>query len=254
MSAPCYVATFTVDTTPPGTHTRLDGSEGHHAATVRRTRTGERIDLVNGSGGRLVCEVTAVSKASLDLTVLAATEEPMPNPRITLVQALAKGGRDEQAVETATEFGVAAIIPWHAERSIANWRGKEEKARARWQSTAVAAAKQSRRAWIPEVSEPLTTAALADLLATRSAAGEPTFVCHEEATAPLARLVDVAGDQDIFVVVGPEGGISPHEIELFEKAGATTCLLGTHVLRSATAGPYAIATLMALGTTLRAND
>ena len=245
MSAPCYVAEFAVEATVPGTTIELTGKEGHHAATVRRTRVGERIDLVNGTGGRLQCDVAAVDRGSLLLNVCAAQAEPQPDPKIVLIQALAKGGRDEQAVETSTEFGVAGIVPWQAERSIATWRGKEDKGRTRWQDTAIAAAKQSRRAWIPDVAFPLSSDGVASLLASGIASGAVAAICHEEAVTPLTSAVDLTAGQKVFVVVGPEGGITPHERDLFEEAGALTCLLGPHVLRSATAGPYAIATLMA---------
>lgn len=246
MSAPCYIAPEGAFPAEAGSLIHLSGPEGHHAATVRRTKIGERLDLVNGTGGRLTCQVSALGKAELELTVRDCSQEPEPAPHITLVQALAKGGRDEQAVETSTEFGVASIIPWQAERSIANWRNKEAKGRARWQSTAQAAAKQSRRAWIPQVHQPVSSRQFASMLAPEISAGAAAAVCHEEGTQLLASTWGPREAQRVFVVVGPEGGISPNELDLFKEAGATICLLGSHVLRSATAGPYAIATLMAL--------
>ena len=244
MTAPCYVAAFDPSDMAPGATIELAGQEGHHAATVRRTRVGERIDLVNGSGGRLRCEVGQLGKGILNLRVLTVVQETAPSPNIVLVQALAKGGRDEQAVETSTEFGASRIIPWQSARSIANWRGKEEKGRKKWQDCATAAAKQSRRAWIPEVEAPVTSAQLACALEAQISAGAVALICHEEATSSLPEIAAEAGERYI-AVVGPEGGISPDELELFTRVGAKTCLLSAHVLRSATAGPYAIATIMA---------
>lgn len=126
---------------------RLDGDEARHAATVRRTRVGERIDIVNGKGLRATITVTDVAKSSLVGTVEHVANDPAHNPQITLVQALAKGGRDEQAVETATEYGADAFIPWQAERSIVSWSdpAKARKGVGRWEATAQSAAKQSRR-------------------------------------------------------------------------------------------------------------
>ena len=86
--------------------------------------------------------------------------EPQPGIRLVLVQALAKGDRDELATETATELGIDAVIPWQSERSIVRWKGdRAAKAHAKWQSVVTAAAKQARRAWIPEVRSVVDTGA-----------------------------------------------------------------------------------------------
>jgi 16S rRNA (uracil1498-N3)-methyltransferase len=158
-----------------------------------------------------------------------------------LVQALAKGGRDELAVETATELGVDEVVPWQAARSVVQWRGERgTKARAGWESIARAAAKQSRRARVPAIA---ALASSADVQA-RMGGAALAVVLHEDADAALAgMLLPSAGD--VVLVVGPEGGITPDELELFGGAGAMVCRLGPHVLRSSTAGPAAIAVLSA---------
>lgn len=249
MTAPVFLFT---DTTLEGAGAAagaggvvvLTGAEARHAVTVRRLRAGERVDLADGAGLRLVCEVIAAEgKDRLAVRVLERIEEPAPSHALVLIQALAKGGRDEQAVETATEVGADVVIPWQAGRSIAQWKGpKVAKGRERWQATASEAAKQARRARVPQVAEPMTTAQLAAWVRETTQAGGTVLVLHEEATAPIGG-VSLAGSGAIAVVVGPEGGISAEETAALEAAGATTVRLGPHVMRTASAGPVALAVL-----------
>ena len=257
MTAPVYIAPL--DGVSAGMALVLDGDEGHHAATVRRTRVGERIDVVDGKGTRARCQVTATGRGSLELRLDEVVTEPAPRTSITLVQALAKGGRDEQAVETATEYGAMGFIPWQSARTIVNWRGKETKGRGRWEATARSAAKQSRRAWLPLVADVQTTKQLTATLRGVISQGGKVFVCHEEGALLLSAALrtatactdQISGEQAeaeaCYVVVGPEGGITPEDLDAFRDLGAEIVLLAPHVLRSATAGPYAIATLAAVG-------
>ena len=217
----------------------LAGPEGHHAATVKRASPGEEIDVVDGRGGRARCAVVGVSKGEVELEVLGFEREPAPSPRITLLQALAKGSRDEQAVETATEYGVWRFVPWASARAVANWKGKEERARRRWESVVLAASKQSRRAWIPEVLDVCTTP---QALRLASAEGADLLVCYEEADVPIARA-GLQGSENLWIVVGPEGGLTQEEIGAFERIGGRTALLSPNVLRSSSAGPFAVAAL-----------
>lgn len=225
----------------PGDVVTLDGPEGRHAVAVRRTRVGERVVLADGDGTAVTGEVVTVGRDTLDLRVDDVRVEPAPEPRFVLVQALAKGGRDDQAVETATEYGVDEVVPWQAARCIVQWRGERgEKARRGWDAVLVAATKQSRRTRRPVLGE---TASTADLVArVRGAAA--TFVLHEDATEPLAGA-DLPERGDVLVVVGPEGGIAPDELTALEGAGARVVRLGPTVLRSSSAGPAALAVLAA---------
>lgn len=242
MSAPLFFGdAAALATASAGGSLVLDGPEGRHAARVRRIGVAERVDVADGGGKVARCVVRAVGQDTLTLEVLSASVAPEPSPRLVLVQALAKGGRDDLAVETATELGVDEIIPWQAARSVVQWRGaRAEKARAGWADTARAAAKQSRRPRVPVVS---ALSGGADVRA-RVEQAALAVVLHEQALTPLATLVLPAAGE-VLLVVGPEGGISAQEIGAFTAAGATTYRLGPHVLRSSTAGPAAIAVLSA---------
>jgi 16S rRNA (uracil1498-N3)-methyltransferase len=218
----------------------LAGPEGRHAATVRRLRQGERVDLTDGEGRVAECVVREVAKDSLRLAVEGLQDLPAPSPRLVVVQGLPKGDRGELAVEMMTEAGVDVIVPWAAARSVTRWKGdRAAKSLARWRATAREAGKQARRFHLPEVTGQASTERVAGLLAG-AALG---VVLHEEATGPLSRL-PVPEQGDLVVVVGPEGGVAEEELAAFREAGAVPALLGPTVLRTSTAGVAAAAVLL----------
>ncbi|MCS0638160.1 16S rRNA (uracil(1498)-N(3))-methyltransferase [Streptomyces sp. LP05-1] len=236
MTAPVFV----VDRVTPGTLT-LDGPEGRHAVSVKRLRVGEEIVLTDGAGTGAYGTVAAVEgKDRLEVTVAEVREEPAPEPRITVVQALPKGDRGELAVETMTETGVDAVVPWTAARCITQWKGDRGlKALAKWRATAREAGKQSRRLRFPEVADPASTRQVAELLAGADFAA----VLHEEGAEPLATAA-LPATGHLVLVVGPEGGVSPEELAVFAAAGAGPYRLGRSVLRTSTAGTAATALLL----------
>jgi 16S rRNA (uracil1498-N3)-methyltransferase len=216
----------------------LTGAEAHHAATVRRVRVGEEVTVGDGAGAWLTGEVESVAPREVVVRIRERTDAPPPAPRVVLVQALAKGDRDELAVQAATELGVDEIVPWQSARSVSRWdAAKAAKGRARWASIAREAAKQAHRAFLPEVAELTTTAGL-----VRRAAASVVLVLEPAASEPLSALaLDPADARDIVLVVGPEGGIAPEELALLGEAGARQVRLGDTVLRTSTAGPAALA-------------
>ncbi|MDP9435572.1 MAG: 16S rRNA (uracil(1498)-N(3))-methyltransferase [Actinomycetota bacterium] len=235
MSTPVFLCE---DLTP--SRIVLDGAEGRHAAGSRRMLPGEAVDLVDGRGTRASCRVVSSGRDSLVLEVVARAVEPAPSPRLVLVQALPKGDRGELAVELATEVGLDEVVPWVAARCVMQWKGdRGDKQLQRWRSTAREAAKQSRRAHVPEVAALHTTAQVAARL--RGATG---LVLHEAASAPLTSVA-LPDDGDVVLVVGPEGGIDERELEVFAEAGAAAVRLGPTVLRTSTAGAAAAAVLSA---------
>ena len=224
-----------------GGQVTLDGPEGRHAVAVRRTCVGEQLRLADGAGRWALVEVIAVGKDTLTGVIVDLGAVPAPRPAYLLVQALAKDGRDERAVEMATELGADAILPWQAARSVVQWRGERaEKSRAKWESVVTAATKQSRRVWRPRVEPVATGSALLSRLRDCAA----VLVLHEAAETPIG-AIDIPVRGEVAVVVGPEGGISPEELSVLSGIGAVMVRLGPHVLRSSTAGPAAIAILAA---------
>ena len=248
MSAPIfYISAEEYETLTPGASFELDGPEGKHAL-VKRMEVGESIDLGDGTGRRAVGTVHSLTDRGVIVRVEQLREEHT-SPHIYQVQALAKDGLDLLAIETATELGVYGVLPWSADRSIVRWKGERAaKAHTKWQNTVTAAAKQSRRALIPEVYDLYSTTDLVELIEEVTGQGSAVFILHEQATERLsAQAAKLAGGEnlpeEIYLLVGPEGGISDREVQLFTEAGAHLALLGDEVLRSSTAGSAAMCTL-----------
>ena len=213
----------------------VDGPEGRHASEVRRLRAGEAVWVGDGAGVIVEGVVATVERGAVTVDVARRREVAQPTPRFVVVQALAKGGRDEDAVEAMTEVGVDEVVGWSARRGIAKWTPRTQ---ARWESVARAATKQTRRAWLPAVSGPATTAQVAERLANAAL----SIVLHESAVEPLP---PPPADGEVVVVVGPEGGIAEEELAAFQEAGAHVCRLGDMVLRASTAGVAALSVLSA---------
>lgn len=223
----------------------LDGPEGRHAATVRRTRPGEHLILTDGAGtccSATVVDDPTIGKGALALQIESVERVPEPAVTVTVVQALPKGERSELAVDLLTEAGVDAIVPWQAARCVARWTGpKAERGVQKWRAVAREAAKQSRRPWLPAVGELAGTADVAGLIAGAGLA----LVLHEAQDRPLTG-VQLPGSGQIVLIVGPEGGVAPEELETFAAAGAVPVRLGPQVLRTSTAGAVALGALGAL--------
>jgi 16S rRNA (uracil1498-N3)-methyltransferase len=234
---------FLVEALPGSARFTLSGAEGHHAADVQRLRAGEPLILADGRGGTASAVVAAVGRGSIDVLVGERRLADAPDPRLVVVQGIAKGDRGELAVQAMTEIGVDEIVPWAASRSVVQWRSDRGiRAREKWVSTAREAAKQARRSWLPVVAgaPDCTTKQVAARLGEATA----VFVLHEEASDRLtaAKLPDGG---EIALVVGPEGGISDAELGAFVAAGAQVVRLGDSVLRTSTAGMAALAVLSA---------
>lgn len=242
MSAPTFlIDPQTAAQAAIGAALVLDGDEGRHAAAVQRIRIGEHLDLVDGGGTRITAEVIDTTKDSCTVRIDTIESEPEPHPVVTAVQAIAKGDRGELAVQMLTEAGIDAIVPWQAAHCVAKWDGdRAAKNHAKWQTTAREAAKQSRRSRIPRVESVSSTAAIADLITTADVA----LVLDEESSTALTSI-DISSVGDITLVVGPEGGLSDTERELFAESGGDLVCLGTNVLRTSTAGVAALAVISA---------
>ena len=208
MTAPVFLAD-SLARAAVGARLALEGPEGRHAVSVRRLRVGEPVVLTDGAGTGAFGAVAAVEgKDRLLVEVAEVRHEAQPSPRITVVQALPKGDRGELAVETMTETGVDAIVPWAAARCVTQWKGERGlKALGKWRATAREAGKQSRRLLFPEVTDAMTTRQVARLLAESDFAA----VLHEEGGEPLV-TAPLPAEGSVVLVVGPEGGVSPEEL------------------------------------------
>ena len=203
-----------------------------HAIKVLRMRTGEVCNLSDGAGKWSRVEVVEVHKKHMTVQVLeSGVQEELP-VRFTVVQAIPKGDRIKESIELSTEGGVDRIVMWKAARSI----GKSEDKIDKLQITAREASKQSRRFRIPKVTGTASTNDVIDEIAQADLA----IVFHESATQKISDVVR-PGHHSVLIIIGPEGGLTDEEVDLFAASGAKVALMGRPVLRSAHAGLAALA-------------
>ena len=241
MVEPMFIGKFD-SAVSAGQILELTGYEAKHAISVRRMRVGEAIQLTDTKGLRVRGSVSAIVGNSMKITVESATTDVRPAVEFTLVQALAKGDRDELAIQAATELGVAKVIPWESDRSVSRWIGiKESKGVDRWQAIVSEAAKQSLSVWFPVVQAPVKGSGIAQIVSDV----DLVLVLDPTASKGLG-AVQLPTKGAIALVVGPEGGISDAELESLERAGAVRVNLGAPILRTSTAGVAAISGILAL--------
>lgn len=239
MTDPLFLAELGDPLPAVGTAIDLDGPEGRHAAVVKRIRAGERVLVADGRGRGVAATVLDADRTGLRVEVTEHLGAPQRSVRHTVAQALAKGDRAELAIAMLTEVGVTEVLPWQSARSIVKWTGERgEKSRTRWQATVREAAKQSRRLRVPEVAAAVTTKSLV----ARVREADLALVLHEDATRPLSE-VDPPTAGEVLIIVGPEGGITPEELEQFTAAGASPVTISDGVLRTSTAGVVALGIL-----------
>jgi 16S rRNA (uracil1498-N3)-methyltransferase len=237
---PLFISPIPSDT-KAGSKIKIAGAEAKHAMSVRRLQVGEAIAVSDGQGQKARGKVSQLSKDFLELDVESVESIKRPKPQLILVQALAKGDRDEMAVQACTELGIQTVVPWQSERSVSIWKPeKQDKHRLRWQTIATEAAKQSLRPFIPEVEQVLATGDLTERLKQF----DLTLVLDPTSRTPLTS-VSLLGHQSIAIVVGPEGGISPEELGQFRSAGLSLVGLGSGILRTSTAGVAVVSYLQA---------
>lgn len=213
----------------------LDAADLHHARDVLRLRAGEVIEVVETEGRVLRVRISDVSPDGVTGRVLGALES-RPEPRVTLVQGVAKGDKMDSIVRQAVEIGVHDIVPVLTERTIVRIAEDRRAEKAeRWRRISKSAAEQSHRTIVPAVRDVVPLRELRHMARDYRA----VFVLWEEADGP--GLVEAihgceCGPADaVALVVGPEGGLSAREVEELVADGAVPVTLGATVLRTETA-------------------
>ncbi len=198
-----------------------------------RIRNDDQIVITNGLGVSHKAVVVDVSSGQIRLLAKSIANEQ--SVTIHLVQALAKGGRDEAAVQTACELGVASVTPFQAKRSIVEWGSKTARNQERWHQIAVSAMKQSQQSFLPTIGS-LSTA--------KDLVGSGLKLVLDPGAKKSLSEIDLS--PEITIVVGPEGGFEAGELNLLMSNGFKGVRLGNSVLRTSSAGPAAIAAIQAL--------
>ena len=225
---------FFVDQLSSSDNQTLDGDDGYHAVKVLRLEVGEKIKVSDGKGNWVAGAVVEVGKKSLQIKVTERGEYRVTKPELIVVQAVTKSDRNKEMLELVTAAGADQIIPWQADRSISKWQVDSEK---KWQSTVKEACKQSRRVKMPQLQMAMSTKQIIEQISSDK------FVVVFDAESDL-KFADITMPSDlsvIYLIIGPEGGMSDKELAIFKEAGALVVKLGEHVLRSAHAGFAALA-------------
>ncbi|MDO8645779.1 MAG: 16S rRNA (uracil(1498)-N(3))-methyltransferase [Candidatus Planktophila sp.] len=228
---------FFVDNLPTkvGQSYDFNNEDANHAIRVLRMAAGDVFMLADGTGAWSHVKAFAIKKKSIEVEVIATGFQEALATTITVVQALPKSDRAKEAIELLTEAGVDRIVPWAAARSIG-------KVSEKFSVTAREASKQSRRLRIPEVTDIATTEQICEAIKLSDLA----IAFHESTDVKLSDCISSHNVAHLLIIIGPEGGITPTELEAFKEAGAKVALMGRPILRSAHAGIAAVAAVSAL--------
>jgi len=217
----------------------LVGPEAHHVS-VQRLRRGDAIALFDGRGTIAHGRIAALSRTEVRVEIARREHAPSPAPRIDLYSAIPKGDRQAVLLDMATQLGIARFVPVRWQRSVVE---AGERAPERWFRICVEACKQSRRAYVPELSAPV---GLEEAIAGARTDGARLVLAHpgDDAAPPATLDVERSGRYALFI--GPEGGLVENEVERLRAHGAALVRLGDGILRIETAGVALIASLRAL--------
>ncbi len=226
------------------TRVTLPAAVAHHARTVLRLREGDPVVLFNGLGGEYRAQLAGAAAASGPVQAEVTGFDPIerePSPRITLIQAQAASDKIDWVVEKAVEVGVARVIVTAAARSTV--RIDESRAARRmqhWRELAIAACCQCGR------NRPVAVSIAKSLADALGQAREADFKWILDPAAPRSLPPARPGAHRVSLVVGPEGGFEPAELQLAAQAGYEAICLGPRILRTETAGLVAAAAWLAL--------
>lgn len=232
----------------PGLTLCLPEQTSAHLARVLRLSVGDACVLFNGDGNDYRARLTAASKREVAVEILTSepvtTESPL---RLVLAQAIARGEKMDWILQKATELGVGAIVPIVSERTEVRLDGERGGRRlAHWRGVVSSACEQCGRARIPTITEPQSLADWCASLATAPAIGHELRLALDPAAGlSLSQLSVRSDDRSVMVVVGPEGGLSEHDLLCLRQTGFTGLRLGPRILRTETAGVAVLAALQA---------
>ena len=224
----------------------LTPEDARHALTVLRLKPGHHIEAVlNHSRMEAVIEQTDKQEViARRISLLPSTE---PSLSVTLFQGLPKADKMDLIVQKAVELGVTEIIPVQMRRSVVKLEGaKIAKRTQRWQTIAEAAAKQSRRAVVPVVHEPMTMDQAVQFASVNSEVRLLPYELQEEDGSTREIMESIRSGSGVSVFIGPEGGFEPGEVELARQAGIMPISLGKRILRTETAALVVLSWLIYL--------
>jgi len=210
----------------------LAGGQAHHLFNVCRLKTGDKVELFDGAGTLATASVEKAASKSVLLKIVDLEKTEKPNrPEVIIAVSFPKGERFDWLLEKCTELGIDRIIPVIFERTIK--QPKNPKIVERWQNIAIAAAKQCRRIFLPQIDAPATLSEVIPALKKKYNKAEILVGCLEEKSTAL--VTKHLGTNDVIAFIGPEGGITEGEKTLLESCGAKSVRLTNTILRVETA-------------------
>jgi 16S rRNA (uracil1498-N3)-methyltransferase len=218
-----------------GAVARITGGDFRHLVQVRRVKTGDAVSLRSRDGTLFNGWIASIGDDSLTVDVSSPSNSLPDLPRVTLALSLLKHGNFELVLQKAVELGVEKIIPVTTERTVVDLKGKSGGKLERYRKIADEAAKQSMRSSLPEVDDVHDFNSLMD----SSESYQLKIIAHPSPGSPGFREIvsrNGGGVSESMILVGPEGGFSPCEIERAEAAGFLRVNFGSTQLRAETAG------------------
>ena len=220
---------FFSDQISSGSKQVLQNDEAHHAIKVLRINIGELIKISDGVRNWVSGPIIEIAKKELIISITDRGEIQSTMPELVLVQAITKSDRNKEMLELAVEAGVDQIIPWQADRSISKWQSDSTQ---KWQAGIKQSCKQARQIKLPQLVKVMNTSEVVKLIGSEGFG----IVFHEGAPTKLSEITIPNSLTAVYLIIGPEGGISEQELELFQNANSKVVRLGETVLRSAHAG------------------
>lgn len=215
----------------------ISGSDATHIAKVLRMEVGQHITLCDAEGADFDAKIVSCTKDAVSLSIQSSCPCPAePELSFVLFQGLPKQGKMDYIIEKCTELGISTIVPVACDRSVAEIKNPqaEEKKLTRWRRIAAESVKQCGRGIIPQVTNVMSLTEAVEFAKTLNL----TIAAYEnERQLPLKEALHLASKpKSVGVFIGPEGGFSKPEIDVFQKASIPTVTLGRRILRTETAG------------------
>ena len=224
----------------------ITGPDVNHMKNALRMKAGEQFLVSDGQGGDYLCRLEELDAGRALGRILEKRESAELPSSIWLYQGLPKSDKMEFIIQKAAELGAAAVVPVVTRNTVVKLDAKKAKERVRrWQAIAESGAKQSKRSRIPQVGEVLTFEEALEDMERRGFDFKLVPYENQEGMAATKRIFDsLKPGMSVAVMIGPEGGFDPLEIEKAQEAGAEPISLGRRILRTETAAVTMLSALM----------
>jgi len=218
----------------------INKERAHYLRNVLRLKTGNYLKIFNQQGKEFLAEILSVNKKNLEICLIESIQTiDSSKLNITLVQSLSKGERMDYTVQKATELGISSIQPITSEYCEVKLKGPRlEKKLTHWKNISISACEQSFRADIPEILPPIS---LQDYCQSK----HQGILLEPEESQTIQHIAEDKW-QEFDIVIGPEGGWSPRDLEILKSTGLTGIQFGQRILRTETVAPAILAAIHSL--------